>query len=619
MLQKKVKIKFIKPHIVKSEAHFSLGQMLVVAVFFAGFGILLLWHSFAATALVEKAYGKPTSASSIAADGYGRTLQPWYANDGSTTVRSDGKTPSRWSSIASNNQWWRVDLGSKTTVSRVDITWETAYASHYYIEGSNDGTTYFRLADVYSSQAGLKSTSFTETSARYIRVYGLTRGTQWGFSIWEAKVYGSSPTSVTAGIINPVQGSTVANSIPVEAKASTSSSATKVARVDFYLDGSWKKSESAAPYCLAGDSGVAPCYGWDTKAVPNGTHTLTAYAYDNLGNKSAASTVTFTVLNQTTTPPTGNNLSLGTYMGPANVTGHNQFSTWLGWEAYVAEDFIDDSQTWYNIANNSNWLLDPWSQWVKAKQGRRMVVAMPMLNQASSGQLYNGANGAFDAYFRTLAQNMVNKGLGQSIIRLGWEANGDWYPWRASVDQASWKAYYRRIVGIMRSVQPTVAGQPAQAFKFDFNFNLGNSGTAVTFSSLYPGDDVVDYIGLDAYDVKWQDGWNGTALATPDVRWNNLLYQAGGLNDLKAFASAHGKLMSLPEWGLWPRGTQDGGGGDNSYYIDRVADWIAANRSQIAYHSYFNHLSGGGDGDHRLSTYPNSQARFLARFGVNAP
>jgi hypothetical protein len=302
--------------------------------------------------------------------------------------------------------------------------------------------------------------------------------------------------------------------------------------------------------------------------------------------------------------------AVGVYTGPADTAEHDGFSAWLGSEATYALDYIDDSQSWENIAEHSDWLLDPWAAWVRADPHRRLIISVPMLNQASSGMLAEGAAGAFDDYFRTLAQEIADHGLGNAIIRIGWEANGDWYPWRASVDPEAWKAYYRRIVTIMRSVQPKGADQPPQSFEFDLSYSRGTSGTQVRFETMYPGDDVVDILGLDSYDTKWRD-----SLSPPDVRWNDLLTQDMGLNDFTAFAAAHGKPMSLSEWGLWEPGHDDnGGGGDNPYFIDRTADWLADNAGSVRYHVLFNHRSDW-TGDHRLASYVYAERRYRARFG----
>jgi hypothetical protein len=296
----------------------------------------------------------------------------------------------------------------------------------------------------------------------------------------------------------------------------------------------------------------------------------------------------------------------GVYTGPAGTAEHDTFSAWLGTPSPYAVDFVDDSQSWTNIAKHSDWLADPWSAWVKAKDGRRLVVSVPMLNRASAGRLVDGADGAFDQHFRTLAQELVDDGLGNAIIRLGWEANGDWYPWRASPNPAAWKAFFRRIVRVMRSV-------PAQSFDFDLTYNRGRSGTRVSFETIYPGDDVVDILGMDVYDTRHRDD-----TSPPEVRWAAALEQEMGLNDFKAFAAAHRKPMSIPEWALWERDHDDNGGvGDNPYFIDGVADWLQDNAADVVYHGYFNHLSGW-TGDHRLASYANARARYRQRFGPPA-
>jgi hypothetical protein len=302
--------------------------------------------------------------------------------------------------------------------------------------------------------------------------------------------------------------------------------------------------------------------------------------------------------------------AVGVYTGPADTVEHDAFSAWLGSDATYALDYIDEAQSWADIAGRSDWMLSRWSAWVRAGTDRRLILSVPMLNQASDGMLAEGAAGAFDDHFRTLAQKIADYGLGDAVIRLGWEANGDWYPWRASADPEAWKAYYRRIVNIMRSVQPKLPGLPRQSFEFDLSYCRGTSGTQVRFETMYPGDDVVDVLALDSYDVKWRD-----ALSPPEMRWNDLLTQEMGLNDFTTFAAAHGKPMGLSEWGLWEPGRdENGGGGDNSYFIDRTADWLDDNAASVSYHVIFNHLSGW-TGDHRLSSYPNAERRYRARFG----
>lgn len=294
--------------------------------------------------------------------------------------------------------------------------------------------------------------------------------------------------------------------------------------------------------------------------------------------------------------------SAGVYSGPAipaGVADHNSFATWLGAPVPYAVEFLDTYGSWDQLAN-PYWALDTWSQWTSAQPGRRLVLSVPLLVSSSSGQLAQGAAGAFDANFRTLAQNMVSRGLGSSVIRLGWEMNNSSFPWWAGRDPASFRSFYARTVSVMRSV-------PGASFTFDWNPNLGVQGGSplTSFESFYPGDAYVDIIGLDIYDIKWED-----STSSPETRWNWMLSQQLGLNQHRAFAAAHGKPVSFPEWGLYKAGDQMGGGGDNPYFIDAMVGWIASGTT--TYHAYFDADWGGG----KLDTFPNGQAQFKVEFGT---
>ncbi len=101
----------------------------------------------------------------------------------------DGSYSTRWSSSYSDNQWIYVDLGAKYNVNKVVLNWETAYGKSYRIQTSNDGSTW---QTIYTRTGGTggKETLTVSGTGRYVRMYGLTRGTQWGFSLWEFEVYG---------------------------------------------------------------------------------------------------------------------------------------------------------------------------------------------------------------------------------------------------------------------------------------------------------------------------------------------------------------------------------------------------------------------------------------------
>ncbi|MFD7442326.1 discoidin domain-containing protein [Streptomyces sp. NPDC059909] len=103
----------------------------------------------------------------------------------------DGRTDTRWASDWSDDQWLRIDLGAPRPVKRVVLDWERAYGKAYRIEVSNDGTDWRSVWSTTGGDGGLDTAQFAATSARYVRVHGLERGTGWGYSLHEIGVYSS--------------------------------------------------------------------------------------------------------------------------------------------------------------------------------------------------------------------------------------------------------------------------------------------------------------------------------------------------------------------------------------------------------------------------------------------
>jgi hypothetical protein len=122
--------------------------------------------------------GQPTTASSIQG-------ASWPASNA-----TDGNLTTRWSSAFSDPQWLQVDLGATHTISQVTIYWETAYATAFQLQTSNDGTTW---TTIYSTTTGTGGTQTIPVSGsgRYVRMYGTARATQYGYSIYEFQVYGT--------------------------------------------------------------------------------------------------------------------------------------------------------------------------------------------------------------------------------------------------------------------------------------------------------------------------------------------------------------------------------------------------------------------------------------------
>jgi glucose/arabinose dehydrogenase len=123
------------------------------------------------------ALGRPVTASSVWGPGREAALAV------------DGKLNTRWSSKYSSPQWLRVDLGTTRRVGRFILRWEAAYGKNYQIQVSPNGTTWTTVINRKNGDGKVDTQGFTPRDARYVRMYGTTRGTQWGYSPWEFEIY----------------------------------------------------------------------------------------------------------------------------------------------------------------------------------------------------------------------------------------------------------------------------------------------------------------------------------------------------------------------------------------------------------------------------------------------
>ncbi len=131
------------------------------------------------------AQGKTTTASST-------------ENAGTpATAATDGDSGTRWSSAFSDPQWLQVDLGQTYNINHVALNWEAAYGRAYQLQTSNDGTNWTTIYSTTTGDGGLDDLAVTG-SGRYIRMYGTTRGTAYGYSLYDFSVNGTAGGSNAA-------------------------------------------------------------------------------------------------------------------------------------------------------------------------------------------------------------------------------------------------------------------------------------------------------------------------------------------------------------------------------------------------------------------------------------
>lgn len=128
------------------------------------------------------------------------------ASHGNAADAIDGNVWSRWNSgvtdagggnwVGRDDEWIQIDLGSVKSVCGIKTYWEGAFGKDYDIRVSQDGMSWTTAAQVRGvSEKGLHRTQFDATQARYVQLKGLSRGTPWGYSLWDLNILGPVETS----------------------------------------------------------------------------------------------------------------------------------------------------------------------------------------------------------------------------------------------------------------------------------------------------------------------------------------------------------------------------------------------------------------------------------------
>lgn len=145
----------------------------------------------------------PIQASAATNIEFNKTATASSSEDSTKTpdMAIDGNASTRWSSSYSDPQWISIDFGSAINVNGVMLNWEAAYAKSYQIQLSTDNSNWTTVFSTTTGDGGVDTISFATQSARYVRMYGTQRATEYGYSLWNFEVYSDSGT-VDNGIIS---------------------------------------------------------------------------------------------------------------------------------------------------------------------------------------------------------------------------------------------------------------------------------------------------------------------------------------------------------------------------------------------------------------------------------
>ncbi len=136
----------------------------------------------------------------------------------SAAMAIDGSMSTRWASAFEDGAWIQFDFGRPTAIGSMKLFWEAAHGKAYTLQASDDGQNWTPLRHVLQGRGGVESFLNLGVQARYLRLQGVARATQYGYSLFEVefRTPGSDNTQVElAGSPLPVpEGSAAVQPLP---------------------------------------------------------------------------------------------------------------------------------------------------------------------------------------------------------------------------------------------------------------------------------------------------------------------------------------------------------------------------------------------------------------------
>jgi hypothetical protein len=353
------------------------------------------------------------------------------------------------------------------------------------------------------------------------------------------KLASASSARATMTTVSPASNATVSGTIAWQVEVSGS---TTPSRVDFTIDGAYEATDSSAPYTYGS--------GLDTTALSDGTHTLSATAY---AKKAKLATTWVTVRVENTPPaepvpsttsseePTTEPSSEPTpepveesapAPAPAPTSASVYWGAWIGsqltgnqppWDMTAVSKFEEMTGKKLSILNFSapfaNCSTSPCTFYkfpASEMSAIRSHGSIPFYSWASQSipssreepnfQLSDVIAGTYDSYIREFAEEARDWGH-PFFLRFNWEMNGRWFPWSEGVNgnkSGEFVTAWRHVHDIFTSVGATNV-------TWVWCPNVDPDNIFLSLASQYPGDNYVDWTGLDGY--NW-----GTNPVKPD-RW----------------------------------------------------------------------------------------------------
>lgn len=214
----------------------------------------------------------------VSATGSNDTITSWSSYGRHITVSAPGDTIWTTQRGGSYGQWWGTSFATPVAAgvvalmmsARPDLS-PTQIESLLYSSATDLGAA---GRDIYYGHGRVNAAAAVSAARAVVTSAGDTQ-------------------APTVSITSPAGGSTVSGLVAVDVAASDNF---HVARVELRVDGRTVATDTTAPFQFA----------WDSAVVPNGSHSIEAYAFDSAGNGRGSGVVALSVANPVvadTTPP----------------------------------------------------------------------------------------------------------------------------------------------------------------------------------------------------------------------------------------------------------------------------------------------------------------------------
>ncbi|GAA0553205.1 hypothetical protein ABNG02_03120 [Halorubrum ejinorense] len=228
---------------------------------------------------------------------------------------------------------------------------------------------------------------------------------------------------------------------------------------------------------------------------------------------------------------------------------------------------------------------------------RRMIIAYEFAGE-NRGAYGPPANGEFDSRYRQFAKDLVDIGMGDSLIAPNHEFNLDWGNKSAWDDPENYRDGYARCVREMQSVT-------GADFRFCYAPARNRLGVAPEAwpvqSDYWPSDEEPPIVMPTFYDAgqTYPDDLSSVSQTElQDLRDQIWREKHKPLLDMwNDFATSRNASLGFREWGVGNDEYYHPAGGDNAEFIHRMFDYMRNNG--VEFQAYWNVESGGG-GSHRI-------------------